>query len=68
MARRMLYVRQGQAQRQPANKKLERHTMQTITHILSLPVDNSTLDFALVCAGIVAVRVGLSIVLHKLAK
>jgi hypothetical protein len=42
--------------------------MQTITHILSLPVDNSTLDFALVCAGIVAVRVGLSVIIHKLYK
>jgi hypothetical protein len=42
--------------------------MQTIAHILSLPVDNSTLDFALICAAIVAVRIGLSIVLHKLNK
>jgi hypothetical protein len=42
--------------------------MQTITHILSLPVDQSTLDFALICAGIVAVRIGLSIVIHKLNK
>lgn len=42
--------------------------MNTINHILSLPVNNSTLDFALVCAAIVAVRVGLSIVLHKLNK
>ena len=42
--------------------------MNLINHILSLPVDQSTLDFALVCAGIVAVRVLLSIVLHKFAK
>jgi hypothetical protein len=40
--------------------------METITHILSLPVDNSTLDFALICAAIVAVRVGLSVIIHKL--
>ena len=40
--------------------------MNIITHILSLPVDQSTIDFALVCAAIVAVRVLLSIVLHKL--
>jgi hypothetical protein len=42
--------------------------MQTISHILSLPVNDSTLDFALICAGIVAVRIGLSIILHKLSK
>jgi hypothetical protein len=42
--------------------------MQTISHILSLPVDQSTLDFALICAAIVAVRVMLSIVLHKLSR
>ena len=40
--------------------------MNLITHIMSLPVNQSTLDFALVCAGIVVVRVALSIVLHKL--
>ena len=40
--------------------------MNLINHILSLPIDQSTLDFALLCAGIVAVRVMLSIVLHKL--
>jgi hypothetical protein len=42
--------------------------MQTINHILTLPVSSNTLDFALVCAGIVAVRIGLSIILHKLSK
>jgi len=42
--------------------------MNTITHILSLPVDQSTIDFALICAGIVAVRVLLSIVIHKLSR
>jgi hypothetical protein len=40
--------------------------MNIINHIMSLPVDQSTLDFALVCAAIVAIRVVLSIVLHKL--
>jgi hypothetical protein len=42
--------------------------MQTITRILSLPVDQSTIDFALICVAIVAVRVGLSIILHKLSR
>lgn len=42
--------------------------MQTISHILTLPVSSNTLDFALICAAIVAVRVGLSIVLHKVNK
>jgi hypothetical protein len=42
--------------------------MQTITHILTLPVSSNTLDFALICAAIVAVRVGLSIIIHKLNK
>jgi hypothetical protein len=42
--------------------------MQTITHILSLPLSDSALDFALVCAGIVTLRVMLSVVIHKLNK
>jgi len=42
--------------------------MQVLTHILSLPVNQSTIDFALICAAIVAVRIGLSIVLHKLSR
>jgi len=42
--------------------------MQTITHILTLLVNQSTTDFALICAGIVAIRVMLSIVLHKLSR
>jgi hypothetical protein len=42
--------------------------MQTISHILSLPVDQSTIDFALICAGIVAVRIGLSVIFHKLSR
>ena len=40
--------------------------MNLIDHIMSLPISSSTIDFALVCAGIVVVRVMLSIVLHKL--
>lgn len=40
--------------------------MNLINHIMSLPVSSSTLDFALVCAAIVAIRVLLSVVLHKL--
>ena len=42
--------------------------MQTISHILSLPVDQSTIDFALICAAMVAARVGLSVIIHKLYK
>jgi hypothetical protein len=42
--------------------------MNTIHHILSLPWDQSNLDFALICAAMVAVRVGLSVVFHKLNK
>lgn len=42
--------------------------MNIIHHILSLPWDHSTLDFALVCAAMVAARVGLSVVFHKLTK
>jgi hypothetical protein len=42
--------------------------MNTITHILSLPVNQGTIDFALICAGIVAVRAGLSIIFHKLSR
>jgi hypothetical protein len=40
--------------------------MNLINHILSLPWDQSALDFALICAAMVAIRVGLSVVLHKL--
>lgn len=42
--------------------------MQTITHILSLPVNDSTLDFALICAAIVALRVLLSVIFHKMSR
>lgn len=42
--------------------------MQVLTHILTLPVSSNTLDFALICAAIVAIRIGLSIVLHKLSR
>jgi hypothetical protein len=47
---------------------LRNNPMQTISHILSLPVDQCTIDFALICAAIVAVRVGLSVILHQLNK
>jgi hypothetical protein len=40
--------------------------MNTINHILSLPWNQSTLDFALICAGMIGVRIMLSVVLHKL--
>jgi hypothetical protein len=42
--------------------------MQTITHILSLPISSETIDFALICAAMVAARIGLSIILHKLSR
>jgi hypothetical protein len=42
--------------------------MNIINHILSLPVDQGTLDFALICAAIVALRIGLSVIIHKLYK
>jgi len=40
--------------------------MQIINHILSLPISSDTINLALICAGILAVRVGLSIILHKI--
>ncbi len=40
--------------------------MNIIHHILSLDWNQSTLDFALICAAMVAARVGLSVVFHKL--
>jgi hypothetical protein len=40
--------------------------MQTIAHILSLPISSETIDFALICAAMVAVRIGLSVIIHKL--
>lgn len=42
--------------------------MNLINHILSLPWDQSTLDFALVCAAMVAARIMLSVVFHKINK
>ena len=42
--------------------------MNLINHILSLPVSSDTVDFALICAALVAVRVGLSIILHNLSR
>jgi hypothetical protein len=40
--------------------------MNLINHILSLPVSPHTINLAYICAGILAVRIGLSIVLHKI--
>lgn len=40
--------------------------MNTINHILSLPVSSDTINLAYICAALVVVRVGLSIVLHKI--
>ena len=42
--------------------------MNVITHILSLPVSDDTLNLALICAALVVVRVGLSIILHNLSR
>jgi hypothetical protein len=42
--------------------------MHIINHILSLPWDQSTLDFALICAAMIAARVLLSVIFHKLTK
>jgi hypothetical protein len=42
--------------------------MNIIHHILSLPWDSSTLDFALICAAMVTARVMLSVVFHKINK
>jgi len=42
--------------------------MNIINHILSLPWDQSTFDFALICAAMIAARVMLSVVFHKLTK
>jgi hypothetical protein len=42
--------------------------MNTINYILSLPVDQSTIDFALICAAMVAARIMLSVILHKLSR
>jgi hypothetical protein len=46
---------------------LENH-MTIINHILSLPVSDDTINLALICAALVVVRVGLSIVLHNLSR
>lgn len=40
--------------------------MTIITHILSLPVSSDTVNLAYICAALVVVRVGLSIVLHRI--
>jgi hypothetical protein len=42
--------------------------MNVINHILSLPVSGDTINLAYICATLLVVRVGLSIVLHKLSR
>jgi hypothetical protein len=42
--------------------------MQTINHIMSLPVSPDTVNLAYICAALLVVRIGLSIVLHKLSR
>jgi len=42
--------------------------MNTINHILSLPISADTVTLALICVGILAVRIGLSVILHKLPR
>ena len=42
--------------------------MQIINHILSLPVSADTLNLALICAGLLFVRITLSIILHNLSR
>jgi hypothetical protein len=42
--------------------------MKTIEHILSLPINDSTIDFALVCAAIIATRIALSFAFSHLNK
>jgi hypothetical protein len=40
--------------------------MNTINHILSLPVSSDTVNLALICAALLVVRVTLSVILHKI--
>ena len=42
--------------------------MNLITHILSLPISSDTVNLAYICAGILAVRIGLSVILHNLSR
>ena len=42
--------------------------MTIINHILSLPVSSDTLNLAYICAALVVVRVGLSVILHNLSR
>jgi hypothetical protein len=42
--------------------------MNTINHILSLPVSPDTINLAYICAALVVVRVMLSVILHKLSR
>jgi hypothetical protein len=42
--------------------------MNVINHILSLPVSSDTINLAYICAALVVVRVGLSVILHNLSR
>lgn len=42
--------------------------MNVINHIMSLPISPDTINLAYICAGILAVRISLSIILHKLPR
>lgn len=44
------------------------NTMTIITHIMSLPISSDTVNLALICAALVVVRVGLSIIMHNLSR
>jgi hypothetical protein len=46
---------------------IEKH-MNLINYIASLPITDSTLDFALVCAGIITIRIMLSVAFAQLNK
>jgi hypothetical protein len=47
---------------------LVNNPMNIINHILSLPVSPDTINLAYICAALVAVRVGLSVILHNLSR
>ena len=42
--------------------------MNAINHIMSLPMSADTINLALICAALLVVRVGLSVILHKLSR
>jgi hypothetical protein len=42
--------------------------MNVINHIISLPVSGDTINLALICAALLVVRIGLSVILHNLSR